>query len=97
MMHDAEKSDLPIVARKRANKAARAAAEPVERRGGTEEKAGVCSMVRTRSRAAVSQVQARLREAIRRNPKEKLTALLHHVTPDTLRAAFLDLKPPSSI
>lgn len=92
MMHDAEKSDLPIVARKRANKAARAAAEPVERRGGTEEKAGVCSMVRTRSRAAVSQVQARLREAIRRNPKEKLTALLHHVTPDTLRAAFLDLK-----
>jgi len=29
-----EKSDLPIVARKRANKAASAAAEPVERRAG---------------------------------------------------------------
>ena len=29
-----EKSDLPEVARKRANKAASAAAEPVERRGG---------------------------------------------------------------
>lgn len=92
MMDDAEKSDLPIVAGKPANKAARASAEPVERRGGTEEKAGVCGTVRTRSREAVSQVQARLREAVRRNPKEKLTALLHHVTPDTLRAAFLDLR-----
>src|SRR6202042_3046409 len=32
-----EKSDLPEVARKRANKAASAAAEPVERRGGAKE------------------------------------------------------------
>lgn len=39
MMDDAEKSDLSIVARKPTNKAARAAAEPVERRGGPEEKA----------------------------------------------------------
>ena len=65
MMHDAEKSDPPIVARKPANKAARAAAEAVERRGGTEEKAGVHTTVRTQSRDAVSQVQARLREAVR--------------------------------
>lgn len=92
MMHDAEKSDLPIVARKPANKAAAAAAERVEPRGGTEGKAGVHDTVRTRSRVAVSQVQARLREAVDRNPKEKLTALLHHVTPDTLRAAFLALR-----
>jgi hypothetical protein len=34
-----EKSDLPEVARKRANKAASAAAEPVERRGGAKENA----------------------------------------------------------
>ena len=33
-MSPMEKSDLPEVARKRANKAASAAAEPVERRGG---------------------------------------------------------------
>ena len=31
-----EKSDLPEVARKRANKAALAASEPVERRGGAK-------------------------------------------------------------
>ena len=34
-----EKSDLPKVAEKRANKAASAAAEHVERRGGAKEKA----------------------------------------------------------
>ena len=50
-----EKSDLPEVARKRANKAASAAAEPVERRGGAKENAELQSTVRTQSREAVSQ------------------------------------------
>ena len=36
MMHEPEKSDFAIVARKPANKAGRPAAEPVERRAGTE-------------------------------------------------------------
>jgi RNA-directed DNA polymerase len=40
----------------------------------------------------VSQAQARIREAVNRNGKEKLTALLHHVTVDVLRAAFFALK-----
>src|SRR4029450_11036698 len=35
-----EKSDLPEVARKRANKAVSTAAEPVERRGGTKVECG---------------------------------------------------------
>ena len=48
-----EKSDLPEVARKRANKAASAAAEPVERRGGAKENAELQSTVRTQSREAV--------------------------------------------
>ena len=46
-----EKSDLPEVAEKRANKAASAAAELVERRGGTKENAELQSRVRTQSRA----------------------------------------------
>src|ERR1700737_3893515 len=50
-----EKSDLPIVARKRANKAVSTAAEPVERRGGAKENAELQSTVRTQSREAVSQ------------------------------------------
>src|SRR5215475_10429245 len=71
-----EKSDLPEVARKRANKAASAAAEPVERRGGAKENADVQSTVRTQSREAVSQAQARIREAVTRNRQDELTALL---------------------
>jgi hypothetical protein len=59
-----EKSDLLIVAMKRANKAASAAAELVERRGGAKENAELQSTVRTQSRAAVSQAQARIREAV---------------------------------
>ena len=80
MMSAREKSDLPEVAEKRANKAASAAAELVERRGGAKENAGLQSTVRTQSRAAVSQAQARIREAVIRNRQDKLTALLHHIT-----------------
>src|SRR5712671_2023635 len=62
-----EKSDLPEVAEKRANKAVSAAAELVERRGGAKENAELQSTVRTQSREAVSQAQARIREAVNRN------------------------------
>ena len=91
-MHGVEKSDPPVVATNLANKAVRAAAEPGERRGGTKEKAGPQSTVRTQSRAAVSQARARLREAVARNQEQKLTALLHHVNVDVLQAGFLSLK-----
>jgi RNA-directed DNA polymerase len=87
-----EKSDLPEVARKRANKAALAAAEPVERRGGAKENAELQSTVRTQSREAVSRAQVRIREAVTRNRQDKLTALLHHVNIEVLRAGFLGLK-----
>jgi hypothetical protein len=59
-----EKSDLPEVAEKRANKSASAVAELVERRGGAKENAELQSTVRTQSREAVSQAQARIREAV---------------------------------
>jgi hypothetical protein len=87
-----EKSDLPKVAEKRVNKVASAAAELVERRGGAKENAELQSTVRTQSRAAVSQAQSRIREAVIRNRRDKLTALLHHLTVDVLRASFFGLK-----
>jgi RNA-directed DNA polymerase len=87
-----EKSDLPIVAKKRANKAASAVTEPVEPRGGAKENVDLQSMVRTQSREAVSQAQARIRGAVSRNRTEKLTALLHHVTIEVLGWAFFSLK-----
>ncbi len=48
----------------------------------------------------MSQAQARIRVAVNRNRNEKLTALLHHVAVDCLRAAFFALKnalQPASI
>lgn len=91
-MHEPEKSDPPIVPMKPTNKAGRPAAEPGEGRGGAVGNAELQSTVRTQSRAAVTQAQTRIREAVTRNRKEKLTALLHHITTDMLRAAFFALK-----
>jgi hypothetical protein len=92
MMYGSEKSDLSIVPVKPANNAGRSAAELVEGRDGTRGKAELQSTVQTQSRAAVSQAQQRLREAVNRDKKERLTALLHHVTVDVLRGGFLSLK-----
>src|SRR6185437_5237912 len=91
-MNGPEKSDLPIVPKKPANKAGRSAAEWVEGRGETKGKVVVQNTVRTQSRAAVSRAQSRLREAVNRNGTEKLTALLHHMNVDVLRGGFLSLK-----
>ena len=92
MMHRTEKSDRPIVPLKSANNAGQPAAEPMEGRGGTEGNAEQQSTVRTQSRNAVSQAQARIREAVNRNRTEKLTALFHHASLDVLRGAFFALK-----
>ena len=92
MMNGAKKSDSSIVPAKLANKAERSAAESVEGDDGTKRNAELQSTVRTRSREAVTQAQARIRGAVTRNKKEKLTALLHHVSIDVLRWAFFNLK-----
>jgi RNA-directed DNA polymerase len=91
-MYGPEKSDLPILPMKPANKAGSTAAESVEGRGETRGNAVVQSTVRTQSRVAVSHAQRRVREAVTRNKSEKLTALLHHVSVDVLRGGFLSLK-----
>lgn len=92
MMHGREKSDPVVVAAKPTNKAGKPAAEPVEPRTGTKRNADQQSTLRTLGRARVSQALGRVRQATRQRKKEKLTALLHHVTVDLLREAFLALK-----
>jgi RNA-directed DNA polymerase len=79
------------------NKAERSAAESVAGSGGAERHASRQSTLRTQRRDAVSQAQARIREAVIRNPEEKQTALLHHITTDALRWAFLDLKKRAAV
>src|SRR5215469_1624706 len=102
MMHGHEKSDPEIVAswtnaagilqEKPANSAVPTAVESVERRAGTKGNAGQQSTPRAQDRAGVSQALERVRQAARRNKKERFTALLHHVNAETLRLAFYALK-----
>ena len=92
MMHGREKSDSAIVAVKPANKAAVAVAESVERRPGAKGNAGQQSTRRAQTRTRVTQALDRVRQAARLRKKERFTALLHHVSIDTLQTAFYALK-----
>ena len=91
-MHDREKSDSAIVATKPTNKAGRPAAEPVERRAGTEGNAGQQRTCRAQDRESVSQALDRVREAARQRKKERFTTLLHHVSHEALRLSFFALR-----
>jgi RNA-directed DNA polymerase len=92
MMNGREKSDSAVVAMKPANKAGEPAAEWVEPRAGTKGNTGQPHTHRAQNRASVPQGLERVRQAARQRKKERFTALLHHVTVDRLRMAFLALK-----
>jgi retron-type reverse transcriptase len=92
MMHEPEKSDPSVVAKKPANNPGRSGAESVERREGAEGNAGRARTRRTPCRESVFSGLERVRERARQGKKERFTALLHHVNVDLLRAAFSWLK-----
>lgn len=92
MMNGSQKSDPRVVAQKPSNKPSQAGAETVERRQGAEGNRVKPSMCRTRCRASMSPGLDRVREAAKARKKERFTALLHHVTVDLLREAYLWLK-----
>ena len=75
MMNGTKKLDSSIVPAKPANKVEQSTAELVEGGDGTKRNAELQSTVRTQSREAVTQAQTRIRGAVTRNEKDKLTAL----------------------
>ena len=87
-----KKSDSAIVAVKWANKGASVPAEPMEPRAEPKGNLESQSTRRAQDRESVSHAADRIRQFVQREPQERLTALLHHVTVDTLRWAFFDLK-----
>src|SRR5271167_3290824 len=91
-MNGREKSDPVIVAKKPPNGAGRPAEEAMERRAGAEGNVDQQSTHRTQIRARVTQALDRVRQAARQRKKERFTALLLHVNPDTLRLSFYALK-----
>jgi RNA-directed DNA polymerase len=101
-MHVVGKSDSSIVPKKQANKGSvLLPAEFVEGRELTEENTDQLLLARTQSRNSqpdTSDFVPRsrglfgVREAARKDKKLKFTSLLHHITPELLRASFFDLK-----
>jgi retron-type reverse transcriptase len=92
MMHGDGTSDAAIVAGKPANEAVQAAEEQVERRAATKGNADQQSTCRTLCRTGVTQALDRIRRTARERKKERFTALLHHISPELLEAAFYALK-----
>src|SRR6202008_4679022 len=92
MMNGQEKSDSGIVAVKPTNKTGQPGAELAEPRPETKGNVGQQSTPRTQGQERVSQALGRVRQAARQRKKEKFTALLHHITVDTLRGAYYALQ-----
>lgn len=93
MMHGRGKSDRPVVPEKPSNNAGPAAAEGVEGRGLAKGNGVWQNTSRTQSRnEGVSHALDRVRQVARRDKSERFTALLHHVTLESRRVAFLSLR-----
>jgi RNA-directed DNA polymerase len=91
-MHVVGESDGLIVPRKQANKTGpTAVAEPVEGRGPAKGSTAKQATDRTQSRKIVLFGLHGVRKAARRDKRMRFTALLHHITPELLKASFLDL------
>jgi RNA-directed DNA polymerase len=91
-MNDLGKSHRPMVPTKLPNKVGQpTTAEVVEGRGLAKENADQQNTHRTQSRARVPHELEGVRQAARRNKGEKFTALFHHLTPERLKQAYLEL------
>ena len=91
-MNGMEKSDSAIVAVRSANKGTSVPAEPMEPRAEPKGNPQGQSTRRAQDRESVSQAAGRIRQFVQREPGERPTTLLHHVTVDALRWAFFELK-----
>ncbi len=93
MMNGREKSDGVVVPQKPSNKAERSAAETVEGRTPAKGNPHERNALRTQRRGSAHSALSRVREAAKKDKRQRFTALLHHVYEiDRLRQAYLALK-----
>ena len=93
MVNGRGKSDSVVVPEKSPNKAEGPAAEAMEERTLAEGSSPERNMLRTQSRTGMPSALERVREAARKDRKQRFTALLHHVYDvERLRSAYLGLK-----
>lgn len=91
-MNGQRKSDSSVVPTKPPNNARAPAAEVVEGRELAKGNVSQQNAPRTQSRISAPSALERVRQAARRDKEAKFTALLHHVTPERLKAVFSELK-----
>lgn len=91
-MNDLKKSDAAIVAVKPANKGRKRSAEWVEPRAAAKGNSEGQNTRRAQKRESVTHAADRIRQAVQRNPEERLVALLHHITVPVLSEAFHSIK-----
>ena len=95
--HVSGESDSSIVPVKQANKdSVPLSAESVEGRGLTKENAKQLLLDWTQRQVPRSRGLMGVREAAQRDQRMRFNNLLHHVTPELLRASFFDLKKQAS-
>jgi retron-type reverse transcriptase len=93
MMHGGGKSDRGVVPAKLPNNAPRGAAEAVEGRPRAKGNPDEQNASRTQGRVDATSALDRIRQAARRDGRQRFTALLHHVYDvDRLRHAYFALK-----
>jgi RNA-directed DNA polymerase len=93
MMHGHRKSDSSIVRPKPPNKVEPEAKEAVDGRGLAKENWLERNMSRTQSRSGMPSALERIRQAARRDKRQRFTALLHHVYDiEWLGAAYFALR-----
>ena len=93
MTYGGGKSDRPIVPRKPPNQAEEPAAEVAEGRGLAKGNSPERNAFRTQGRGDALSALEGVRQAARKDRKQRFTALLHHVDDlDRLRAAYFALK-----
>lgn len=90
--HGGGESYSGIVPTKQANKSGEPPAEPVEGRRLTKENTSEPNSCRTPGRESGRRGLERVREAARKDKKQRFTALLHHVSIDLLRESYYSLK-----
>jgi group II intron reverse transcriptase/maturase len=91
-MHVSGEPDEQVVPAKHPNNEEQTLAEGVEGSCSTKGNAAEAHTHRTQGRERVSQGLGGVREAARRDKKQKFTALLHHVTTELLRGSYQLLK-----
>ena len=91
-MNDLEQSDGPVLPTKSPNEAGPTAEEAMEGRGPAKGNMDEQNAPRTQRRISAPSALDRVRQAARKDRKRRFTALLHHVTIERLRDAYLALK-----